>query len=70
MKVHMSFIHLSILFAINCKNTNDKDINDCQPDPCTHGSCTDEVNLYTCACDPGYTGKKCAEGTNALHSYI
>ena len=43
------------------KAINIKDINDCEPDPCSHGNCFDGVNLYICACDTGYTGTTCAE---------
>ena len=55
---------------LNYSNTNIKDINDCKPDICTHGSCIDAVNLYTCACNPGYSGTKCAEGTSKLNILI
>ena len=58
------------MFAINCSNTNVKDINDCEPDPCTHGSCIDGVNSYMCACDQGYIGANCNEGTLMFHSFL
>eukprot|EP00057_Strongylocentrotus_purpuratus_P031399 XP_784490.3 PREDICTED: fibropellin-1 [Strongylocentrotus purpuratus] len=36
------------------------DIDDCTPDLCENGgSCTDEVNAYTCACAAGYSGNMC-----------
>merc|ERR1711881_630458 len=35
------------------------DIDDCSPDPCTHGTCTDGVDSYTCACENGYDGVNC-----------
>ena len=39
------------------------DINDCIPVPCQNGgSCTDEVNGYTCTCLAGYTGADCQIG--------
>ena len=63
MKVQTSFIHLIICFKINCSNINIKGINDCEPDPCTHGSCADGVNSYTCVCDPGYSAANCNEST-------
>ena len=47
---------------INFSNTNTKDINDCKPDPCKHGSCVDRVISYTCVCDPGYSGVNCNKG--------
>ena len=45
------------------------DINECSPDPCQNGSCTettDGVNLaansYHCACVAGYEGTNCRDG--------
>ena len=39
------------------------DINDCSPNPCQNGgTCTDQVNNYTCSCAAGYTGKICQTG--------
>ena len=35
-------------------------INECVPDPCTHGTCIDQVNDYLCTCEPGYTDKNCS----------
>ena len=37
------------------------DINECRPDPCVHGNCTDLINDYLCSCDPGYIAKNCSE---------
>lgn len=34
-------------------------IDDCQFDPCVHGTCTDGLNEYQCSCEAGYTGKNC-----------
>ena len=65
-----SFIHLFIWLTHNSSNTNIKDINECELYPCTHGTCTDGASSYTCACDPGYSGKNCAEGMKRLHSLI
>ena len=40
------------------------DIDDCLPNPCQNsGTCTDEVNNYTCSCATGYTGYNCSIGT-------
>jgi len=39
------------------------DINDCAMDSCTHGSCTDLVEAFSCTCDPGYKGLTCADGS-------
>ena len=38
------------------------DVDDCQPNPCVHGTCTDGVNSHTCQCTPGYRGDNCDEG--------
>ena len=39
------------------------DIDECNPDPCENGgSCTDDVNGYTCDCADGYTGHDCEIG--------
>ena len=39
------------------------DINDCSPDPCENGGiCSDGVNTFTCACNPGHTGPTCGTG--------
>ena len=62
----MSYVYLFICFIINWDNTNIKDINDCESDPCTHGSCLDGVRSYTCVCDAGYTGANCNKGTQGL----
>ena len=36
-------------------------INDCISQPCANnGSCTDEVNTFSCSCRPGYTGMDCS----------
>ena len=62
--------NLLIQFTTNCSNTSIEDINDCDSDPCINGSCIDGVNLYTCACDPGYSGTNCNEGKNKFHANI
>ena len=39
------------------------DTNDCDPNPCQNGgACTDEVNVYSCACVAGYEGGDCETG--------
>merc|ERR1712212_1027732 len=38
-----------------------QDIDECQPNPCVHGTCTDGVNRYTCQCSPGHRGDNCDE---------
>ena len=36
------------------------DVDDCEPNPCEHGDCTDGVGSFTCACADGYSGPTCA----------
>ena len=39
------------------------DIDECANSPCEHGgTCTDEVNGFTCECTPGYTDANCQTG--------
>ena len=41
----------------------DSDIDECSSSPCQNGGqCQDEVNKYTCTCDPGYEGSDCKTG--------
>jgi Notch-like protein len=35
------------------------DIDECAGDPCVHGNCTNHVNSYACACEPGWSGTDC-----------
>ena len=38
------------------------DINECASDPCLSGNtvaCIDQVNAYSCHCNPGFTGQHC-----------
>ena len=45
------------------------DIDECATGPCLNdGTCTDEVNGFTCACVDGYEGSNCQTGmlTNCL----
>ena len=38
------------------------DIDECEPNPCIHGACDDEINDYSCTCDDGYEGPNCGDG--------
>ena len=54
----------------SCRSIVIADINDCLSNPCEFGTCTDEVNQYSCRCIPGYTGERCESGrlqTSHLH---
>ena len=42
------------------------DIDECATSPCLNGgSCTDQVNGYTCNCVDGYDGTNCETGNVA-----
>ena len=43
-----------------CENN----VNECTPDPCVHGNCSDLAYGYHCICEDGYTGKNCSEGVD------
>ena len=39
------------------------DIDECSSDTCMNGgTCTGDVNSYSCTCVPGYTGEDCEIG--------
>ena len=40
------------------------DTDECAGNPCINGgTCTDQVNTYTCSCVAGYVGTHCETGT-------
>ena len=52
---------ISRILQINCCSV--PDINECDSSPCQNGgTCTDNVNGYTCDCVAGYTGTECQTG--------
>ena len=47
------------------------DIDECVAAPCDNGgTCTDQVNSYTCNCVGGYTGLTCQTGNYDNHTCI
>ena len=38
------------------------DFNECESNPCIHGTCEDTVGTYLCECESGYTGHNCEVG--------
>ena len=47
------------------------DIDDCATNPCQNGgSCTDQINGYTCNCVDGYDGTNCETGNNGTSVQI
>jgi len=41
-------------------NLSHSDIDECSSNPCQNGAtCNDAVNMYTCTCAAGYTGRHC-----------
>ena len=43
------------------------DVVECEGQLCSsHGSCMDNVNSYSCNCDPGYTGTDCETGMQSF----
>ena len=57
------FITLSWLFQT--------DIDECSSTPCQNGAaCTDNINGYTCNCNPGYGGVLCEIGKEVRDSEL
>ena len=45
------------------------DRNDCKPNPCVRGTCTDLISSFHCDCPPGYTGTRCELVRGTLRIY-
>jgi hypothetical protein len=46
-------------------------INNCVSAPCQHGgSCSTGINVFHCACPPGYTETICEQGRIYINGYI
>ena len=68
----MGYLHVNLIEKIkrsinrSCSNILTLDIDDCVTIPCQNGgSCTDQVNSYTCNCADGYDGTNCETGNDA-----
>ena len=48
----------------------DPDCNDCNPNKCIHGTCTDQFFTYRCNCPQGYSGLQCEVIRGVLLVYI
>uniref|UniRef100_A0A8D0G6A8 Notch receptor 3 n=1 Tax=Sphenodon punctatus TaxID=8508 RepID=A0A8D0G6A8_SPHPU len=46
----------------------ERNVDDCSPDPCHHGTCLDGIASFTCSCTAGYTGYRCENQINECHS--
>ena len=45
-----------------------ENVNDCMPEPCHHGVCTDGIATFSCECKPGYAGSICNIQVQECHS--
>ena len=59
--INFDYCYLISLIPDSCFLT---DINECEPNPCVYGNCTDLINNYSCSCDPGYNGRNCSESNS------
>lgn len=46
----------------------ERNVDDCSPDPCHHGTCLDGIASFSCACAPGFTGYRCELQLDECHS--
>ena len=64
-------VSILVYFICNSGILCEEDINDCDPDPCYHGSqCVDGVDDYTCQCVSGYEGTACFMENETLKKCI
>ena len=40
--------------------------DECAANPCYKGTCTDEINGFTCSCDAGFMGTRCDTGMSHI----
>ena len=41
-----------------------QELDDCSPNPCIHGNCTDLIANFSCDCEPGWRGETCSIDIN------
>ena len=66
-RVQICYMNVFSIFKIlNIENVSgysgpncEIDINECEPDPCVHGSCTDLTAAFSCDCEQGWEGRLC-----------
>ena len=46
------------------------DFNECESNPCIHGTCEDSIGTYVCECEAGYTGHSCEVGKDLDHCFV
>ena len=44
-------------------------VNECEPDPCIHGSCKDAIGGYECECEDGFEGDRCETEIDECERY-
>ena len=60
---HVTRENVIVLFAV--------DFNECGSDPCMNeGACFDDVDSYSCQCQPGFTGTNCEGDVTNRAAYI
>ena len=64
----MPYLYITVKMCRLCINEHlfAAEINECTSNPCMHGSCSDDVNRYTCTCTAGYEGVNCESEDKVL----